>query len=936
MVCRWMRAAALALAGLAAPALAQAGGPDDTSTTKEIAVAETAFVRAAPLPAWAAQPHAPEAQTDRAARAPVLVRLAETQLWAGDVPSYLVNRAEQVNDAGALSQIGQVALPFNPQYQRLLMHRVLILRDGQVIDHTADVPVRFLQREAGLEQGVYSGVITATMVLPDVRVGDTLQLVYTVEGENPIFAGHYAGWAGWDQGNPVALRRVSLVAPLQRRIHWQWVGDRPGDTPKPVERIANGLRRLDFEGRQLPGVPFEPYLPRDAQPLRWLQFTEFGSWAEVARWATGLFPADAPLPPSLAPVMQRLRALPSREAQVSQALQWVQGEIRYYSVSLGESSHKPHSPAEVVAQRYGDCKDKSLLLARMLQTLGIEAYPALAAAQSRQGPLKLLPSPEAFDHVIVQVRLDGRAWYLDATRLGQSGPLDRMGQGMEDAAVLVVSPHTTALSRVQSPNRSELFANELHERYRLERIGGEAVLDSEQHWYGLGAESLHGMLARMDADQLSAWALGRYDRRHPGIRLDGRPELRHDHALNRLTVHARYIVPKPVHESGDEWQLRFFPANLQGAFVIPESLTRTMPLSVPSFPGRMQYSVEVQWPDNVSLLAEPQTRRLDTPHFALQVVRSFRGNVARESVLLQPATGAVPAAELPRLMEDIHRIDALVESQFAVGREDLNDGAEAPSLQQRLVGQLQYQAERSQRAIARGHLHGEDLADAHCLRAEALAELGQADEALQAAAQAVQIAPALARAWQCRGKAQWQAGRFAEAAADFSRALALDGDAFGLYLQRGQARFYQGRFDQAAADFSHAAQAAIDDRQRLQAQVWQGWGLKRLGHALPPELQDAAAAAHHAGPEAWPRPALALMAGTMSADQLLAEAGKANGDARELALVEAWFTLGQYHLAQGRADEARRAFEKAREAGVTLYAEHAAAGFELQRLGGTR
>ena len=47
---------------------------------------------------------------------------------------------------------------------------------------------------------------------------------------------------------------------------------------------------------------------------------------------------DAPLPNELVPVIQRLLRLPTRAEQASQALQWVQAEIRYYSVSLGESS----------------------------------------------------------------------------------------------------------------------------------------------------------------------------------------------------------------------------------------------------------------------------------------------------------------------------------------------------------------------------------------------------------------------------------------------------------------------------------------------------------------------------------------------------------------------------------------------------------------------
>jgi lipoprotein NlpI len=436
------------------------------------------------------------------------------------------------------------------------------------------------------------------------------------------------------------------------------------------------------------------------------------------------------------------------------------------------------------------------------------------------------------------------------------------------------------------------------------------------------------MLARMDAAQLAQWALGRYDRRHPGLQLEAPPQVLHDPQLNRLSVIARYRVPRAVSEAEGSWTLRFFASNLQGAFVIPESLARAMPLAVPSFPGVMRYQVEVQWPESVCIVAEPGTERLDTPHFALQVTRSFRANLAREMVVLQPTVAAVPAGEVLRLVEDMRRIDQLVQGQFVVSADDVQAAPQA--LQQRLAAQLRAQAERAGRAVARGHLQGEDLAAAHCLRAEALAELGEGEAALHDAQAAVAVAPALARAWSCRGKVMWALGRFAEAEADFGRALQLDGDAHAGYLQRGQARFYEGRLEPAAQDFERAARLAADEPQRWHAMVWQGWALKRLGRALPEVLQEAA---QH-GSVAWPQPALGLIAGTLKPDQLLAEAGKAEGDARALALVEAWFALGQHHLAQGQVQQARDAFEKTREAGVTRYAEHAAAGFELQRLDG--
>jgi transglutaminase-like putative cysteine protease len=744
--------------------------------------AESAFVRGAPLPAWAQACELPPVVEGPPAAPAVLTRIADTQLWAGELPSCLVHRAEQVNDAAALAQVGHVTIPFNPQYQRLLLHRLRVLRDGLATDHAATAPLQLLQREAGLEQGVMRGVVTATLLVPDLRVGDTLQLVYTIEGENPIFGERYAGWAGWDQNHAVALRRVSLTMPAHRRITWRWVGDRPGPRPTPIETLHDGLRRWQWEGRELAAVPFEPYLPRDAQPLRWLQFTEFASWREVAQWALQLFPLDAPLPAELDAQLHAWRALPSPERQVLHALQWVQQEIRYCSVSLGESSHRPQAPVEVVARRYGDCKDKSLLLVSLLRALGIEARPVLAAAQTRQGPLKLLPSPEAFDHVIVQVRLDGREHYLDATRLGQSGGLDHIGQGMEDAAVLVVAPDTDALSQVRSAHREQHFGNELHERYVLERFDDEARLDTEQHWHGLGAESLRAMLQRMDGAQLAQWALGRYERRHPGVRLDGAPRIEHDAQRNRLTVHARYRVPGAAQRHDGEWSLRFVAANLHGAFVLPESLARTMPLMVPSYPGRLHYSVEVLWPEATRHRPghqplEPQAQRLQTPHFELEVARSViaDGRGMRHTATLRATTGAVPPQELPRLADDLQRLDGLVHGRFVTcDRHASTPRDVAPNpLVPRLAQQLLRQIEASNHAIARGDLHGEDLAGIHLLRAHALAELGRSAEALADLQAAAALAPGSVTACAARGKVLWALGRFDEAEADFARAMQL-------------------------------------------------------------------------------------------------------------------------------------------------------------------
>ena len=257
----------------------------------------------------------------------------------------------------------------------------------------------------------------------------------------------------------------------------------------------------------------------------------------------------------------------------------------------------------------------------------------------------------------------------------------------------------------------------------------------------------------------------------------------------------------------------------------------------------------------------------------------------------------------------------------------------------RLRQQLQATVERSTHAIDSGHLAGEDLAAALCTRAEALGDLGGlADGAdrgalaagLADAARALELAPALARAWHCRGVLRWMNGDFAAAALDFGEALARGHDAAEALLRRGQARFYDGQLAAAAADFAQAGAQQTDETGRLYAALWQATALLRLAQPLPPALQAMAAQAPDGD---WPRPALALLAGLRSADALLAWAAqRPAGDERTLTLAEAWFHIGQQRLAQGRPAAAREAFEAVRAQGVPSNPEHVAARFELQRL----
>jgi len=924
------RLARLSLLALTALTLAQPSLAAGTPGTAPPLQAAAAFTRGEPLPAWAL-PFADLPTTQRTD--PLVIRVAETQIRLGSEHGveYLVSRALQVNDASALSQVGQYPLYFVPAYQRVRLHAVRLLRGGQVLDRTASANLRFLDREHSLEQGIYSGMVTAVLLLDDVRVGDTLHLVYTLQGRNPVLGSHYSHSLAWDHGDPVELRRATLIAPRERRIAWALHGDHRPANLKPQELSAPDapVRVLRFEERSLAAVDEEPSTPDHFLAARFLQLTEHADWNSVARWAAALFPADAPLPPEMQPLLAQWREITDPMQRAGAALRWVQEEIRYFSVSLGESSHRPSSPAEVLQRRYGDCKDKTLLLVSLLRALGLEADPALVASNSPKLPQRLLPHPDAFDHVVAQLRLGGRSYWLDPTRLGQRGRLDRLGVH-EGATALVVHPDTRGLTELHSADPLGLATQELDERFTVLELGGAGRLQMRYTWHGTNAELMRLAFARMSGEQRRRQVMGGYDRRYPGIRLLDEPTLHDDTEGNRFSVQANFEVPAMTRLQDGRWLLRFYADPVANAVRLPENFERRFPAIVASVPTQARYRVSVQWPDSVSVLRPADTLRVPSDFFVAEVQRSFRANLAELQMEVAPRQAELRPAQLPQLAEDLRRLEravggvVLVEADavkrdgfLGIGRRGMADSTAA---------RLDRQIVRNTWAIDGGQLSGDELAEALCDRAEARAERGQAAAGLADAERAAREAPELGRAHACLGQLLFANGRFRDAVVPLTKALTLGHEAAGLLYQRGHARFYAGDYVLAAQDFGKAA--ALHARrprgeQAAHAQLWQAWALKRAGLPLPADWAQTQA-------EPWPRKGLAVAAGTLAPEHLISELkGQLHGDALQLALAEAWFHLGQHYRASGDGGRARQAFENARSQALPVALEHLAAGFEL-------
>lgn len=142
--------------------------------------------------------------------------------------------------------------------------------------------------------------------------------------------------------------------------------------------------------------------------------------------------------------MKRFGALPAADRPTA-IVRFVQDDVRYVGVEIGEHSHRPHSPSWVLERGFGDCKDKTLLLVSLLRAAGIDAAPALVYSGRTLKLRSSLPSAFAFNHAIAHVRVDGNEYFIDPTMTLRRGSLASMAsQDVVDA--LIVRAESTDLA----------------------------------------------------------------------------------------------------------------------------------------------------------------------------------------------------------------------------------------------------------------------------------------------------------------------------------------------------------------------------------------------------------------------------------------------------------------------------------------------------------
>ena len=264
----------------------------------------------------------------------------------------------------------------------------------------------------------YSDLKTKIITMRDMAVGDVMEIEYRIIAMHSRMPGQTWGTFYFFDSVPMDISRFVLTAPSATQIH---IKNENLDMEPVITYSEDGATKTyTWERKDCPKVEREYMMPGMRDFCPYLTYSTIDDWQKIATWFWGIAEDKMSVTPEIAEAARDITSSSeNKKDKIKALLQYFQDNIRYVSMSFGLNAFEPHPAHEVFENKYGDCKDQTVLLIAMLKSLGIDAYPVLVRYGQKAYPLaRVAPSPTEFTHVIVYADIDGQDLWLDPLEEG--------------------------------------------------------------------------------------------------------------------------------------------------------------------------------------------------------------------------------------------------------------------------------------------------------------------------------------------------------------------------------------------------------------------------------------------------------------------------------------------------------------------------------------
>jgi tetratricopeptide (TPR) repeat protein len=335
--------------------------------------------------------------------------------------------------------------------------------------------------------------------LPPLTVGDVVDVEYRVDESSPSVFGNYFGlrhefYPDWpDPLAPTLRSELVFVSDADVKLHFHPHNAERLEESASTDDQGRSVRR--WVARDLARPKPELAMPARTELAPRVDVTTYENWQAFATWWWSFIEKEFVTSPEMKAKVTELTAGKTDEMDKIRALvTFVGQEIRYNSWPFGTHGYEPFSAPVIFERRFGDCKDKSILLCQMLSEIGVAAHPVLIKADYAR-PDEPLDAAlvEHFNHCIAYVTPTAArpGMYLDCT--ADLDPIEYLRADDQGARVLHVDHGQAEIADIPYAPPAE---NQLVRKYDVtideQGNGTVQMVDESNGEFGVGMRTAYG------------------------------------------------------------------------------------------------------------------------------------------------------------------------------------------------------------------------------------------------------------------------------------------------------------------------------------------------------------------------------------------------------------------------------------------------------------
>jgi hypothetical protein len=573
--------------------------------------------------------------------------ITEHQIQVEKQADYRHYIREIISETG-IQDGSSISVSFDPTFERLDFHQITVWRDNKPLNRLKASAFKVIADEKDLSNFIYQGTYSALCILDDIRKGDRIEYAYTITGRNPIFKNKFSDdlYLQWYQ--TVAHEYTALIFSSGRKLNMKLFNA----AAKPVITETGGLKKYEWESFQVKPAPYEENEPGWYDPRAFVQVSDYESWAEVTNWALSINPAKIATKGELADQVAKLKAISGNDKvkYFRNAVKTVQDEVRYMGIEIGQYSHRANSPEKVFSQRYGDCKDKSLLLVSMLQADSIDA--SMVLVNSDGGDIgRYIPAHDVFDHAVVVARLNGKPVWVDATISYQRGTgtdiyFPDYGKG------LVLKPGNSGLTTIPAPKTGKIICSE---NYTVKNEKAPVKFEVITTYTLNEADKIRDRLSSSGMAETEKNYLKYYSKIYNKIEPADSIVVKDDEQKNILTTIERYKITdffKKDSTSG-KYDANFYADPIKDE--LPEITNQTKAPVAVNYPFNEDYTVRVILPNGWDIPAVHDT--LKRGYYTFSSAYTTQGDTLSLNYKFAYLKSFIPVDKLEEFKQDIKKLN---------------------------------------------------------------------------------------------------------------------------------------------------------------------------------------------------------------------------------------------------------------------------------------